>query len=108
MSKARYHITDRYNSGNPKIYRCNICNKDGFRCMGWDRESPYDNDIGIDEHFVIEHKDKCFKCDCCDKLFISKCILKKHIDSRIGSCYEITIDEIEPEDRNYVKDLNEC
>jgi transcription elongation factor Elf1 len=36
-------------------------------------------DKDMSSHTIKEHKDKCFECDNCNKLFTSKCKLKNHM-----------------------------
>ena len=86
--KRRYHVTDKYSSGNPKIYRCNICNKDGFRKFGWRIETQYENGMGIDEHLLTEHKDACFKCKFCDHLGIDKDMTSHLILKHVDKCFK--------------------
>jgi hypothetical protein len=88
MVKTRYIVTDRYSSGNPKEYRCNICDVGGFRKFGWDRTPPYDNMVGIDEHLLTEHKDACFKCKLCDHLQVDKDMSSHTIKEHKDKCFE--------------------
>jgi NAD-dependent dihydropyrimidine dehydrogenase PreA subunit len=71
-----YVVSDRYNSGNPKTYRCKVCNEDHLRYIGWENEG--DGYVGIDEHLKVEHPERCYKCNKCEELHINKAALAYH------------------------------
>ena len=74
--KGLYTITEKFNSGRPKHFKCNICNKDYLR----DADNYFTDDQRIDKHMAthLNEIDERYVCKICSYVGMTLKDIKQH------------------------------